>query len=80
MWIGIAASIFAAGGTWHVQGERIDKFQVSVTDHEMRLRGIEGNDTLKRMIVDLMVEQAKQTTEIKQLRERIQELAAQRRR
>lgn len=80
MWIGIIAAIFAAGGSWYVTSERQQKQAETVTDHEQRLRDMEGNDTLKTMIVDLMVQSAQQTTKIEQLEKRIAELTAQRRR
>ena len=79
-WIGIAGAIFAAGGTWHVQGERVDILYQHHVDHETRIRAQESNRRLEDMVGELKILTAKQTTKIESLEERIKELSAVKRR
>lgn len=78
--ISIAGAYGGIATTWAVQGERVTVLGVHREDHEKRLRAIESNDELKRLVSELRAEQLVQTAKMEELEKRIVELSEQLRR
>ena len=83
-WLGVALLVLGTWAgivtTWAVLGERVDVLYWHRDRLDERITRVERDDELKKMIVDLKVQSAQQTTQIEALEKRIVERTAQRRR